>query len=315
MTEPNEYTAFIDLLGFSNYVHENINTAKESKIIFDYFNSMEEKFTEYYENDILLMGSAKYKANFTMLSDAVVITLKPQILPLTNPNYEGQSAGGLYLLTQLIFDIAEYSIKQFGLPIRGGISIKKTFWDNKMLVGKGLIEAYKLESESAIYPRILISDELASQTKVIDIVNNIPNLAKQINILNIVKKDNNDEKYYINIYAKIVNTTFTIINDFEIAKSYKIKSGEAFINVIANIRKKDSSISKLYSDDDLVSIGIQSLSDKLDMFLKSYKKIIENNISNHILKEKYKWLKNNHNNVLENINTNSNFDMNFYKIT
>lgn len=309
MTEPNEYTAFIDLLGFSNYVHENINTAKESKIIFDYFNSMEEKFTEYYENDILLMGSAKYKANFTMLSDAVVITLKPQILPLTNPNYEGQSAGGLYLLTQLIFDIAEYSIKQFGLPIRGGISIKKTFWDNKMLVGKGLIEAYKLESKCAIYPRILISDELASQTKVIDIVNDIPNLAKQKKILNIVKKDNIDEKYYINIYAKIVNTTFTVINDFKIVK------GEAFNNVIANIRKKDSSISKLYSDDDLVFIGMQSLSDKLDMFLKSYKKIIKNNVSNSILEEKYKWLENNHNNVLENINTNSNFDMNFYKIT
>ncbi|MCT7584617.1 hypothetical protein N5U55_10940 [Aliarcobacter butzleri] len=315
MTEPNEYTAFIDLLGFSNYVDKNINTAEESKIIFDYFNSIEERFIQYYKNDISLMDSAKYKANFTMLSDAVVITLKPQILPLTNPNYEGQSAGGLYLLTQLIFDIAEYSIIQFGLPIRGGISIKKTFWDNKMLVGKGLIEAYKLESKSAIYPRILISEELASQTKVIDIVNNIPNLAKQKNILNIVKKDNNDEKYYINIYAKIANTTFTVINDFEKAKNYKIELGEAFNNVIANIRKKDSSISKLYSDDDLVSIGIQSLSDKLDMFLKSYKKIIENNLNNSILEEKYKWLKNNHNNILENINTNSNFDMNFYKIT
>ncbi|MCT7528997.1 hypothetical protein N5T79_07550 [Aliarcobacter cryaerophilus] len=315
MTEPNEYTAFIDLLGFSNYVDKNINTAEESKIIFDYFNSIEERFIQYYKNDISLMDSAKYKANFTMLSDAVVITLKPQILPLTNPNYEGQSAGGLYLLTQLIFDIAEYSIIQFGLPIRGGISIKKTFWDNKILVGKGLIEAYKLESKSAIYPRILISEELASQTKVIDIVNNIPNLAKQKNILNIVKKDNNDEKYYINIYAKIANTTFTVINDFEKAKNYKIELGEAFNNVIANIRKKDSSISKLYSDDDLVSIGIQSLSDKLDMFLKSYKKIIENNLNNSILEEKYKWLKNNHNNILENINTNSNFDMNFYKIT
>ncbi|MCT7547328.1 hypothetical protein N5U18_02405 [Aliarcobacter butzleri] len=311
MTEPNEYTAFIDLLGFSNYVDKNINIAEESKIIFDYFNSIEERFIQYYKNDILLMDSAKYKANFTMLSDAVVITLKPQILPLTNPNYEGQSAGGLYLLTQLIFDIAEYSIIQFGLPIRGGISIKKTFWDNKMIVGKGLIEAYKLESKCAIYPRILISDELASQTKVIDIVNNIPNLA----ILNIVKKDDIDEKYYINIYAKIVNTTLSLINNFEIAKNCKIKLGEAFNNTIANIRKKDSSISKLYSDDDLVSISIRSLSDKLDTFLNSYKKIIKNNLSNPMLEEKYKWLENNHNNVLEDINTNSKFDMNFYKIT
>jgi hypothetical protein len=42
--------------------------------------------------------------------------------------------------------------------IRGSLSYGRIVFDNNFLYGKGLIDAYKIESEIAIYPRIIIDD-------------------------------------------------------------------------------------------------------------------------------------------------------------
>lgn len=44
--------------------------------------------------------------------------------------------------------------------IRGGITIGELFMDKLMIWGKGLIRAYKLESELAFYPRIILDQEI-----------------------------------------------------------------------------------------------------------------------------------------------------------
>ncbi len=61
---------------------------------------------------------------------------------------------------------------------RGGIAINKHFSNGTFTFSAGLIDAYKLESKSARYPRIVISSE------VIDLVypeksSNLPNLIKE----------------------------------------------------------------------------------------------------------------------------------------
>lgn len=70
---------------------------------------------------------------------------------------------------------------QFDFPLRGGITIGELFIDNSIVWGTGLIKAYKMENEIAIYPRILVSQELL----------NIYDSYKQktINIYALIEKD------------------------------------------------------------------------------------------------------------------------------
>lgn len=49
-----------------------------------------------------------------------------------------------------------------GILCRGGIAIGRTLHDQTTILGEGLVRAYELESGIAIYPRIVLSEEVAS---------------------------------------------------------------------------------------------------------------------------------------------------------
>src|SRR3990167_2294781 len=55
-----------------------------------------------------------------------------------------------------IGDIAMTALSK-GFLIRGAVTIGKLYHQNNMVFGKALVDAYNLESQTAIYPRILIS--------------------------------------------------------------------------------------------------------------------------------------------------------------
>lgn len=46
-----------------------------------------------------------------------------------------------------------------GIFVRGALHHGSLFWDNEIVSGKGLVEAYELEASAAIYPRIIASDK------------------------------------------------------------------------------------------------------------------------------------------------------------
>lgn len=52
--------------------------------------------------------------------------------------------------------------------VRGGVSIGKMFHKSNMFFGPAFLESYELESEIAIYPRVILSNDVANS------VNNIP---------------------------------------------------------------------------------------------------------------------------------------------
>ncbi|MDR4498416.1 MAG: hypothetical protein MRK02_10920 [Candidatus Scalindua sp.] len=47
-----------------------------------------------------------------------------------------------------------------GILARGGISIGPVIHENGILYGQGIISAYRLESKTAVYPRIVVSDQI-----------------------------------------------------------------------------------------------------------------------------------------------------------
>lgn len=56
------------------------------------------------------------------------------------------------------------SLLVLGILTRGGISKGKLVHKDDLLYGDGMIKAYKLESKAAVYPRILVGQELIEVT-------------------------------------------------------------------------------------------------------------------------------------------------------
>ena len=53
-----------------------------------------------------------------------------------------------------------YLLMKYNLLSRGGIARGKLYYDDMCILGKGLVDAYYLESKVANYPRIVLSDDL-----------------------------------------------------------------------------------------------------------------------------------------------------------
>lgn len=120
---------FLDVLGFSNLVYSEDN-------------SVLEKYFDYVKSDLSKHLNEK-GFSFVIISDSIVIS--------GEKNKENLSEL-IYIMSKI-----QYQLLLRGILIRGGLSfgnlhINKT---NNIIVGPGLINAYKLEGE-AKYPRIII---------------------------------------------------------------------------------------------------------------------------------------------------------------
>lgn len=70
---------------------------------------------------------------------------------------------------------------QFDYPLRGGITIGDLYIDNSIVWGTGLIDAYKLESTVANYPRVLVSKDVFNQYEKCE--------SKTLNLYALIKED------------------------------------------------------------------------------------------------------------------------------
>jgi hypothetical protein len=52
------------------------------------------------------------------------------------------------------------SLLDLGILIRGGIACGRTFHENDILYGEGMLAAYDLESKAAVYPRVVLHPQL-----------------------------------------------------------------------------------------------------------------------------------------------------------
>lgn len=129
----------------------------------------------------------------------------------------------------VLHDIAELSMKFLnkGVIFRGGISTGNLYFDSEnIFFGPAVNEAYMIESQISIYPRICISEELTNDinkfTKELE--------RKRINVNKILKKDI-DNKYYLNIFAS---------TEDGLKLSFENKCGEILEKIKSNIDLKIS---------------------------------------------------------------------------
>jgi hypothetical protein len=145
-TEP-RIVCFLDILGFSEFVN-----CYDNDITSTILQEIQESFAlarvHLLENKNQYNKEAIEHLEYQTFSDNVCISI---------PYFDNEND----FLSN--FNILSIYVRGFqmimmskGFFMRGGIAIGSYYADNNIIFSKGLINAYKLESEKAIYPRILV---------------------------------------------------------------------------------------------------------------------------------------------------------------
>jgi hypothetical protein len=155
--------AFIDILGFTNLVNKNWNNKENDPVekLLGIRNNIEKNSEE-----PLTSLSVQETLEKLIEGGIKVITISDSFILLYGlEKTDGQIKyldfiNGFSTIIEGIKIIWQDAISS-GVTIRGAVTANEIYWDEKFnIIGPGLIEAYKIESEIAITSRIVVSENL-----------------------------------------------------------------------------------------------------------------------------------------------------------
>lgn len=142
--------AFIDILGFKKLIDDHFSGKnKHALLLLKKALKEAEQFGIIYSKQYLKQYNIKF--SFKQFSDCVCISM-----PL-KPNYTTIESYGVFINVIRLYQLI---LLENRILIRGGISIGGHFENANMIFSDALVKSYKLESQSAIYPRILVDKDL-----------------------------------------------------------------------------------------------------------------------------------------------------------
>lgn len=167
----NYYIAYFDILGYKSFF---IDENDHQKLLQDILNIVRDvkEYMEQMKN--YLIENVKYRA----FSDNFIFYFEEN----EQDNFSDFNA--LSTLAFLMSNIQKKILAKYGILVRGAITKGEFYADDSIVFGNGLIRAVEIEAEKAIYPRIIID-------------NNIFKLHEGHLYIwqNVIKKDNDDENY------------------------------------------------------------------------------------------------------------------------
>lgn len=258
--------AFIDILGFKEIVKQSEQDTTKIKLLYsvlDFLKGWETsdkwdlKFVEI-EEDAQKKGVDNFdirgKTNTTSFSDSIVVSVKVD----NNVNE---------MTSTLVVNLAYIGalLIEKGILFRGGLTIGNIIHnDNGTVFGQALIDAYQLETKSAKYPRIVLSDKLI----------------KELNYPIDTKRNRYPYHQYIDRFNDGCIGFHQMIY-YQVIESWTEMTSEKMILSLANVRKT-------------IIEGLDKSFENPDVF------------------EKYRWLKEQYNNliILSDFNFNDKTDEN-----
>ena len=254
------FVAFLDILGFKNKVLDSKNNADTLKKIVQSLkivNAIPSGGKDVISDSKIQQTIQIQSRSF---SDSMVFFLKEN---KENSNNIAQ----LFFVIRYLQD----QLWQNGICLRGGITRGKMYWaDQKdnITVGLGLIEACKLESKLAIYPRIVVSDKLYKYVKKKSIPSDIFGTSEGTDLTEFISQDK-DGIHFLDL----LNPGITRATDEKLEKN----ENKGTFSIIW----KESSVSK-HSDilakvDSMIRDNIVAEDDKIGLkyeWLKSYRNLI-----------------------------------------
>ena len=186
--------AFIDILGFKNIVDKTLVDEKDASRKIWELSDVLLLFRRILGDEPIKYKSHKLSTKFakskriTQFSDLIVISF------LINEESEVfyTLADIQTLLVNLVYR---------GILCRGGITYGKLIHTPNLIFGPGLIQAYETESKAALYPRIILGEEVI---RIAEKYHGFQHTAKYEReyILSIVTKDT-DDMYFIDYFDKV----------------------------------------------------------------------------------------------------------------
>lgn len=175
------YIAYIDILGYEKQLQSADNQ-------YSFYKQIERAF----KDAMKIAGQHEFsgirEVNYRIFSDNIVLSI-----PIAKQN-------SFAAICQFSWAI-QCSFIMNGFLVRGGISSGLFLQNNEFVFGKGLINAYKLESQNSIYPRIVIDRKL---------LENFPYHYHQIMLMN-----QDFDGYYFIHYLKHPGNQNVVIRDGE----------------------------------------------------------------------------------------------------
>lgn len=139
---------FADVLGFKQMI-EKYDLDSSSNILFEFREAYQEAI------DSVIRAGAGFNSKrikFQMFSDNICISI----------SYKNKKESFVESFAELSFlaSFFQLSLMTRGFYIRGGIAKGSYYSDNNMIFSNALVKAYELESKKAIYPRIIVEQEI-----------------------------------------------------------------------------------------------------------------------------------------------------------
>ncbi len=147
-----EYTktlvGFYDILGFSEFVRQHA----DAEAVYSLFSKIRSNFS--FNKD----ATTSFDQRFTHFSDTIVRTT-----PFFRANGAKNNFGMLF---HEILDAASFQAEMIWRElawVRGSITFGDVYHDHASVFGPAIIQAYKLEQEVAVFPRVIIDPRLLAE--------------------------------------------------------------------------------------------------------------------------------------------------------
>lgn len=172
------WTAFLDILGFSNAVKKIDNDCDAEKFL--KLLEINELLVKNINQEILNHNEQNdpegfykyYEAKAAFISDSIVITYSPKKVEYIldeSEIYFYSSEAFVTLLRRICNVIYYFSANKF--LIRGGISNSYAYVKDRFILGKGIIESHEME-QKAEYPIIALHENIINDKKLFDSITN-----------------------------------------------------------------------------------------------------------------------------------------------
>lgn len=217
------YVAFLDLLGFKKMVilsGGDQNILNKLNMALSYIGNMQ------HNNYNGIMSMSELGKHVTSFSDSIVISYDTSM-----------PGGGFYVLMDLVYICND--LLGIGIPVRGGVTVGQLIHNKQKCFGPAMIEAYLMESQKALFPRIIIDQKvLEYDLSKPGEANTIEYEAEYLNA--IIKKDPLDELLFLD-YMKQYNE----FDEPEIYDDYILRTREFIIKNL-NIHAYNEKLYKKY---------------------------------------------------------------------
>jgi hypothetical protein len=137
------YCAFLDILGFSARLRSSYRDGKENELL--------QRFHGIFNKKITSLKSDAQESLLYLKSFSDNVLLAP---PQFSDDLESEFGFILWSIKEY-----QYEMALQGFFIRGGLSVGKLFVDDNSVYGEALLDAYDLETNVAVNPIVVLSDD------------------------------------------------------------------------------------------------------------------------------------------------------------